>query len=215
MTISRFWTLMLSAISIALVVSVPQSRAALPPDGGDSGQSAIYGAHAVFSSNIWQFRQWADAMDRAQRELAQTRICADAADTGCTPRQWRTLIDELARLPLRAKLDLVIEMLSRLSYRDVTLPELCEVELGLDRIAWSSPQPMAAGTWLRLQLFFHDAYRENVEKLIEQKKKGQAITTEPKPRRAPVVDLMEALKKSLKNSASAKASKTARRRKVA
>jgi DNA end-binding protein Ku len=62
---------------------------------------------------------------------------------------------------------------------------------------------------------FHDAYRENVEKLIEQKKKGQAITTEPKPRRAAVVDLMEALKKSLKNSADAKASKTARRRKVA
>jgi DNA end-binding protein Ku len=63
---------------------------------------------------------------------------------------------------------------------------------------------------------FHDAYRENVEKLIEQKKKGQKITTEPKPRRAPVVDLMEALKKSLKASeAKAKTSKTPRRRKVA
>jgi predicted transglutaminase-like cysteine proteinase len=116
MTISRFWTLMLSAISIALVVSVPQSRAALPPDGGDSGQSAIYGAHAVFSSNIWQFRQWADAMDRAQRELAQTRICVDAADTGCTPRQWRTLIDELAGLPLRAKLERVNAVMNQQPY---------------------------------------------------------------------------------------------------
>ena len=48
---------------------------------------------------------------------------------------------------------------------------------------------------------FHDTYRENVEKLIEQKKKGQKITTtEHQPRRAPVVDLMEALKKSLKSS---------------
>ncbi len=48
---------------------------------------------------------------------------------------------------------------------------------------------------------FHDTYRENVEKLIEQKKKGQKITVEPKPRRAPVIDLMDALKKSLETSA--------------
>jgi DNA end-binding protein Ku len=64
---------------------------------------------------------------------------------------------------------------------------------------------------------FHDTYRENVEKLIEQKKKGQKITTtEREPRRAPVVDLMEALKKSLKSSeAKAKADKSPRRKKVA
>jgi DNA end-binding protein Ku len=65
---------------------------------------------------------------------------------------------------------------------------------------------------------FHDTYRENVEKLIEQKKKGQEITVEPKPRRAPVIDLMEALKKSLKASetkAKTKGNKSPRRRKVA
>ncbi len=58
---------------------------------------------------------------------------------------------------------------------------------------------------------FHDTYRENVERLIEQKRKGQKITTESKPRRAPVVDLMDALKKSLKSSpASAKAKRGTR-----
>jgi DNA end-binding protein Ku len=64
---------------------------------------------------------------------------------------------------------------------------------------------------------FHDAYRENVEKLIAQKKKGQPITTEPKPSRAPVVDLMEALKKSLNQSAAARKTspKPGRRRKAA
>jgi DNA end-binding protein Ku len=66
---------------------------------------------------------------------------------------------------------------------------------------------------------FHDAYRENVQKLIAQKKKGQPITTEPKPSRAPVVDLMEALKKSLNKSAgagkTAKSAKPARRRRAA
>jgi DNA end-binding protein Ku len=61
---------------------------------------------------------------------------------------------------------------------------------------------------------FHDTYRENVEKLIEKKRKGQKITAGPKPRRAPVIDLMEALKKSIKSSA-APAAKPKRRRAAA
>jgi len=67
---------------------------------------------------------------------------------------------------------------------------------------------------------FHDTYRVNVEKLIEQKEKGQKVTSEPKPKRAPVIDLMEALKKSIKSSdTSAKSAKVrphpAKRRKAA
>jgi DNA end-binding protein Ku len=61
---------------------------------------------------------------------------------------------------------------------------------------------------------FHDTYRENVEKLIEQKRKGQKITAEPKQKRAPVIDLMEALRKSIKSSTTP-ASKPKRRRKAA
>jgi DNA end-binding protein Ku len=53
---------------------------------------------------------------------------------------------------------------------------------------------------------FHDTYRENVERLIEQKKKGQKITAVKQPRKAPVIDLMEALKRSLKSAAPSKAS---------
>jgi len=48
---------------------------------------------------------------------------------------------------------------------------------------------------------FHDAYRENVERLIEEKKKGEKITTVKQPHKAPVIDLMEALKRSLKSAA--------------
>ncbi|MEP6534563.1 MAG: Ku protein [Bryobacteraceae bacterium] len=71
---------------------------------------------------------------------------------------------------------------------------------------------------------FHDAYRENVEKLIEQKQKGEKITAAPKQRKAPVIDLMEALKRSIMAkpthaaaaaSKSTTASKTKRRRKAA
>jgi len=61
---------------------------------------------------------------------------------------------------------------------------------------------------------FHDTYRENVERLIEEKKKGHKITATKQPRTAPVVDLMEALKRSLKSPAPA-SRKGAGRRKAA
>jgi DNA end-binding protein Ku len=44
---------------------------------------------------------------------------------------------------------------------------------------------------------FADEYRANVERLISQKQKGQKITSVEQPRKAPVIDLMEALKRSL------------------
>jgi len=62
----------------------------------------------------------------------------------------------------------------------------------------------------------HDTYRENVERLIEQKRKGQKITSIQRPRKAPVVDLMEALKRSLESGpAKAKASTRAPRKRRA
>lgn len=44
---------------------------------------------------------------------------------------------------------------------------------------------------------FHDEYRENIEQLIEQKRKGKPISVTAQPKKAPVIDLMEALKRSL------------------
>lgn len=67
---------------------------------------------------------------------------------------------------------------------------------------------------------FEDTYRKNVEKLIEQKKKGVPITGVTRKRKAPVIDLMDALQRSL-NMASPnggkrrRTSKAARGRKVA
>jgi DNA end-binding protein Ku len=46
---------------------------------------------------------------------------------------------------------------------------------------------------------FKDTYRENVERLITQKRKGQKITTVKQPRKAPVIELMDALKRSLES----------------
>jgi DNA end-binding protein Ku len=52
---------------------------------------------------------------------------------------------------------------------------------------------------------FQDTYRENVERLIEQKRKGRKITAIEQPRKAPVIDLMDALKRSLTSPCNAAA----------
>jgi DNA end-binding protein Ku len=65
---------------------------------------------------------------------------------------------------------------------------------------------------------FADTYRENVERLLDQKRKGRKITAVRQPAKAPVIDLMEALKRSLKSgapTASARPRKTAGRNKAA
>ena len=54
---------------------------------------------------------------------------------------------------------------------------------------------------------YHDAYQESLEKLIEAKATGRKIAAVPHPARAPVVDLMDALKRSLASSQNAAADK--------
>lgn len=59
---------------------------------------------------------------------------------------------------------------------------------------------------------FRDEYRENVEKLIAQKQAGERVTGVKQPKMAPVVDLMEALKRSLEGVKGAGRSKGRKRR---
>jgi DNA end-binding protein Ku len=47
---------------------------------------------------------------------------------------------------------------------------------------------------------FHDKFQENLKALIEAKQKGKTIVAEQKPGPARVIDMMEALKKSLSNA---------------
>jgi hypothetical protein len=67
-----------------------------------------------------------------------------------------------ALAPLRIKLDVVIELLGRLTYRDVRLPEVRDVELGMTRIAWYSPQPLQCGEWLKIKLYFDQKFLEPI-----------------------------------------------------
>ena len=44
---------------------------------------------------------------------------------------------------------------------------------------------------------YHDTYRDNLLEMIEAKKEGQVVVETPEPHVAPVIDIMEALKRSL------------------
>jgi DNA end-binding protein Ku len=44
---------------------------------------------------------------------------------------------------------------------------------------------------------YHDTYRDNLLRMIEAKKEGQKVVETPEPHMAPVIDIMEALKRSL------------------
>ena len=44
---------------------------------------------------------------------------------------------------------------------------------------------------------YQDEYQERMKALLDAKLKGQEVTTAPQPQLAPVIDMMEALKKSL------------------
>src|SRR6185312_11788078 len=52
---------------------------------------------------------------------------------------------------------------------------------------------------------YHDEYRKNVEQLIAQKRKGKKITEHEQPKPAPVVDIMDALRRSLASKPPARA----------
>jgi DNA end-binding protein Ku len=44
---------------------------------------------------------------------------------------------------------------------------------------------------------YHDEYQERLKQLIQAREKGEEIAAAPSPKRAPVIDIMSALKKSL------------------
>jgi DNA end-binding protein Ku len=62
---------------------------------------------------------------------------------------------------------------------------------------------------------YHDTYLENLKALIEAKREGKTIVEEAAPKRAPVIDMMEALKRSLQASEAEKKKKPMRARPAA
>lgn len=67
-----------------------------------------------------------------------------------------------ALAPIHARLEMIIEMLGRLSYRGLEVPPRGDIELSLDRIGWQSPEVLPIGGWVRFKLYFHPVFLEPV-----------------------------------------------------
>jgi DNA end-binding protein Ku len=57
---------------------------------------------------------------------------------------------------------------------------------------------------------YHDEFQDRLKNLIEAKRKGREVVAQPHSHRAPVIDMMAALKKSLETTAGARAKKPAK-----
>jgi hypothetical protein len=102
-----------------------------------------------------------DLLDRLERSNGSVlTTLLKFADLGTPPVEDDVLADALE--PLRVKIDMVVEMLARMSYRDLTLPQPRPIELGLIHIRWSQPEPLAVDSWLLSKIYFHDIFREPI-----------------------------------------------------
>ncbi|HEY7992383.1 MAG TPA: hypothetical protein VID77_13420 [Stellaceae bacterium] len=99
-----------------------------------------------------------DRLERSNSGILRTLL--KTADLGTPAVEDEALADALD--PLRFKLDMVVEMLARLSYRDLAIPDPRPIELGLNHLRWMQPRPLAIDTWLLAKMYFHDVFREPI-----------------------------------------------------
>jgi len=104
-------------------------------------------------------RQVREAVERSNANVLGFLL--QGVDLEAMPRPADERLAE-ALAPLRIKLDMIIDMLGRLSYRDIELPPLCDVELGLARMAWQIGRRLQGGDWLRIELYFSPTFREPI-----------------------------------------------------
>jgi hypothetical protein len=104
----------------------------------------------------------AEARERAaQNNAAVARFLLHGIDVDAATRPVDERLAE-ALAPIRSKLDMIAEMVGRLSYRQLDLPPAREIELSLDRIAWPAPAALPPGAWLCMRLYFHPVFLEPV-----------------------------------------------------
>jgi hypothetical protein len=141
------------------------------PSRGGHGKTVLRTAgETAFASRLDLPLAW-DVLARPPSE--QTRDAAERSnagilafllhgvDTNAAPRPADERLDE-ALAPIRTKLDIIIGMLARMSYRAVELPPRCPIELGERQIAWVSEQRLRPQAWLRIAIYFDSTFREPV-----------------------------------------------------
>jgi hypothetical protein len=96
-----------------------------------------------------------------QANAGNLALLLHGVDIDAASRVADEQLDE-ALAPIRTKLDIIVAMLARLSYRSVDLPPCCYIELGERQIAWLSDRPLQPGTWLRIAIYFDTTFREPI-----------------------------------------------------
>jgi hypothetical protein len=99
-----------------------------------------------------------DRLERGNERVVD--LLFKSVDFGAPPAEDEGLTEALR--PLRLKVDMLIEIVANLAYRDMTLPEPREVEIGLSHLAWSAPAALTPDSWLLVKLYFSDVFREHV-----------------------------------------------------
>lgn len=99
-----------------------------------------------------------DRLERSNSGVLATLL--KCADLGAPPVEDEALIEALA--PLRLKVDMILEMLARMSYRELALPDPRPIELGLNHLRWIQPTALPTDRWLLNKIYFHDVFREPV-----------------------------------------------------
>jgi hypothetical protein len=143
----------------------------IPAGSGLRAPAAVPLSDSVMFSSRLVLPVSCDPLDqppsREMREAAERSnagvigFLLQGVDLEAMPRPANERLAE-ALAPLRTRLEMIIEMLGRLSYRDIELPPCCDIELELARITWLSPRPLQRGAWLRIKLYFHPTFREPV-----------------------------------------------------
>jgi hypothetical protein len=99
-----------------------------------------------------------DRLERANGVVLGTLL--KGVDLGTPPIEDESLAEALE--PLRVKLDMIVELVARLSYRDHILPPPRRIELGLSRLVWSQSDRLQPDTWLLSRIYLNDLFREPV-----------------------------------------------------
>jgi hypothetical protein len=103
----------------------------------------------------------ADCEREARSNASVLGFLLQGVDIGAAQRPGDERLAE-ALAPLRVKLDVIIDMLGRISYRDLVVPPVHDLELSLERMAWHSPEPLRAGDWLRVKIYFDLKFLEPI-----------------------------------------------------
>jgi predicted transglutaminase-like cysteine proteinase len=95
-------------IALALPLRWAAAEDARRAPGVEAGaHPAIFGAREIYSPDLSAFVKWTGMLERFAREEREEPPCAPGSVADCAPAEWRALLDAVAGLDLKTKLERV------------------------------------------------------------------------------------------------------------